>query len=131
MIPFNELNFTYVRSSGPGGQKVNKTNSCAILSWNVRDTYSLSDEIKRKFMRLFTNKINSEGVLILRSDRFRNRNQNREDCIEKLAELLTRAAHKEKPRVATKPTKSSKKKRLQTKKIHSEKKRSRTKPNHE
>lgn len=126
-IPDYELRFTFVRSSGPGGQNVNKTSSCAVLHWNLRYSPSVPEHLKGRIAKKLGKRINLEGELVLRSDRFRDRERNIADCLEKLKELLVQASHVPKKRVATKPTKASKKKRLETKRKHSEKKKYRGK----
>jgi ribosome-associated protein len=127
-IPNSELQWEYVRSSGPGGQNVNRTNSCAVLRWNYLTSQSLrahaaSEEVLEKLRAEAT----KDGDIIIRSQTFRDQERNYQECIDKFTELLRKVFFKPKPRLATKPTKSSKKKRLQNKKFHSEKKASRQK----
>ncbi|UOF01868.1 alternative ribosome rescue aminoacyl-tRNA hydrolase ArfB [Bdellovibrio reynosensis] len=119
-IPFSEMEFTYARSRGPGGQNVNRTNSAAILRWNLWNSQVVSAELKEKLAMKLHGKLTEEGDLIIRSDVHRDQDQNRSECIKRLHETLRKALFVPKKRIATKPTKSSQRKRLETKKIHSE-----------
>lgn len=123
-IPESELEFTYVRSSGPGGQNVNKVNSKAVLRWSIPGSKALTDA-QRAFL---TSKLSLTvaGDLVIASDRYRDQARNKEDCLQKLWNLLHSALRKSKVRRKTKPTRSSQLKRKQTKKRHSEKKAART-----
>lgn len=119
-IPFFEMEFSYARSRGPGGQNVNRTNSAAILRWNLWASQSLSDELKERLAQKLHGKLTTEGDLIIRSEVHRDQDQNRSDCIKKLHETLKKALFVPKRRVATKPTRSSQRKRLESKKKDSE-----------
>ena len=125
-IPIKEINFSYSRSSGAGGQNVNKVNSKVTLSWNIKKSKSLSNPIKERFQKLFPNRINDEGFVIITSQRFRDQPRNVGDCLEKLEEMVVKASFRPKKRRPTKPTRASKEKRLKTKKSHGDKKRLRT-----
>jgi len=118
-----ELQFRFVRSSGPGGQNVNKVATSAELRFNVKANRSLPDEVKHRLFGLAGGKINRQGVLIISAQRFRTQERNRADAIERLVKLLQRAAVRPPKRIATKPTKASKQRRLQGKRQVSEKKR--------
>jgi ribosome-associated protein len=119
-IPFHELDFTYARSGGPGGQNVNKTNSAAILRWNLASSAVFTDDQKARLRAKLAGKLSKDGDLIIRSDIHRDQDQNRSECIKRLNETIARAMHVPKKRVATKPTKSSQRKRVESKKLHSE-----------
>lgn len=121
-IPFHELDFTSVRSRGPGGQNVNKTNSAVILRWNILSSEVLSEEIRHRLLDKLASKLTVEGDLIIRSESSRDQNQNRSQCLQKLHEMIQKALFVPKKRVPTKPTFSAKKKRLEGKKNLSEKK---------
>lgn len=123
MIPESELEFTYARSSGPGGQNVNKVNSKAVLRWNLEASNALSEEAKVRFKELFPTRVTTDHEVILSSDRFRDQGRNREDCIEKLNAMVRSAKTPPKHRKKSKPTRSSKRKRRESKERHSEKKR--------
>ncbi|VTS06234.1 alternative ribosome rescue aminoacyl-tRNA hydrolase ArfB [Tuwongella immobilis] len=114
-IPEQEFVWTYARSGGPGGQNVNKVASKATLRWNVRTTNALIGAMRERFLKLVITRTTNEGELVLVSQRYRDQERNREDCLEKLAELLTQAATPPTPRFATKPTKASKRRRLAAK----------------
>ncbi len=126
LIPQFEFVFTYVRSSGPGGQNVNKVNSKAVLRWNLHESRSISEEVRTRLTEKFFEKLNEDGDLIVMSDRFRDQIRNREDCIEKFNALIAQALHKPKPRKKTKKTYSSKLKAKESKKRHSDKKQNRS-----
>lgn len=115
-IPFSEMDFSYVRSRGPGGQNVNRTNSAAVLRWNLWTSLVLSDDLKEKLGRKLSGKLTEEGDLIIRSDVHRDQDQNRSECIRRLHEILKKSLFVPKRRIATKPSKSSQRKRVETKK---------------
>lgn len=119
-IPFHEMDFSYARSGGPGGQNVNKTNSAAILRWNLESSQVFNDDQKARLRLKLQGKMTKDGDLLIRSDVHRDQDQNRSECIRRLQETLQRALHVPKKRVATKPTKSSQRKRVETKKLRSE-----------
>lgn len=119
-IPFHEMDFSYARSGGPGGQNVNKTNSAAILRWNLENSQVFNDAQKARLRSKLAAKLSKEGEILIRSDVHRDQDQNRSECIRRLHELLVKALHVPKKRVATKPTKSSQRKRVESKKLHSE-----------
>lgn len=122
LIPEHEYVFSFARSSGPGGQNVNKTNSKAILHWDLYHSHSLSAEAKERFRQSFSTRINSEGWVVVSSDQFRDQHQNAENCLVKLDEMIQKILYPPKKRVKTKPTRSSVKQRLDSKKKNSQKK---------
>lgn len=124
-IPLSELTITYARSSGPGGQNVNKVNSKAVLRWNLLESPALAPELRSRLAARLAHRLTENGELVIMSDRFRDQGRNREDCIEKLHSLLAAASHVPKARKKTKPSRSSVKKRKESKSRHSEKKRMR------
>jgi ribosome-associated protein len=121
----SEIDFSFARSSGAGGQNVNKVNSKAILKWNLTTSRFFSNEIKIRLFALARNKINDQGDLILSSEKFRDQGKNIKECLEKLSDLITQASVPPKRRVPTKKTRSSQRKRLDGKKILSNHKTSR------
>ncbi|MCC7474428.1 MAG: aminoacyl-tRNA hydrolase [Pirellulales bacterium] len=121
-IPRREIRFTFVRSSGPGGQNVNKVASKAVLHWNLRATASLPDAVRARLNTQAARRINDRGELILTSQRYRDQARNVDDCLEKLRTLITAAATVPKRRKKTKITRAAKEARLQQKRAHSQKK---------
>ena len=116
LIPDGELKFTAMRSRGPGGQNVNEVSSAAQLQWDFRNSTGLTDTEKRLIDRKLENHVNSNGLLYLRSDEFRDLPQNKSQCLVKLERFIKKALHRPKPRKKTKPTKSSQIKRVDSKK---------------
>ncbi|TXH31001.1 MAG: aminoacyl-tRNA hydrolase [Cyclobacteriaceae bacterium] len=122
-----EFVFTASRSSGPGGQNVNKVNSRITLSWRVSES-SLAPEVKEMILKKLHSRITADGELQITVQENRSQLQNKEATIQKLHELLSKAFAPRKVRKPTKPGKAAKQARLQTKKQHSEKKKWRQKP---
>lgn len=120
-----EFKFFAVRSRGPGGQNVNKVNSAAILVWDYQSSRKLNAEEKSLVSAKCKKLINKDGNIQIRSDEFRDLERNKSRCIEKLQLHLMRAFHKPAPRVASKPTRSSIKKRLDHKRRRGEVKKTR------
>ena len=129
---FSEIELEYVRSRGPGGQNVNKTNSAALLRWNVLHTQMFTVDERQMIASKLANLMTSDGDLILRSDEFRDQAMNRQRCLEKLEALLEKAFFVPKFRKKTKPTYSSKIRKQNAKKRRGEIKAGRKKvPNSE
>jgi ribosome-associated protein len=124
-IPLKEIQFSYTRSSGPGGQNVNKVSSKAVLRWDLLHSPSIKLEVKQRFQEQFPTRLTTEGFVVLTSDRFRDRLRNQEDCLEKLGQLLLAVAYPPKKRKKTRPTRASVLRRRDSKKRQSEKKQSR------
>lgn len=122
-----ELTFTSSRSSGPGGQNVNKVNSKITLQWNVSQSTTFTDEEKIVILHKLASHITKEGVLQLTSQEARSQLQNKEAVVQKLEKLLIKAFTKKKTRKPTKPSKAAKQKRILQKKQHGEKKKWRQK----
>jgi len=106
-IPLKELEFTFARSSGPGGQNVNKVNTKATLRWSVTTSPALSEAVRGRFCERYRRRITKEGDLIVTSQRFRDRGRNVADCLAKLRNMLAEAAVAPKRRKKTKPSKAS------------------------
>jgi ribosome-associated protein len=124
---YHEFDFTYARSRGPGGQNVNRTNSAAILRWNLLSTQAFPEHIKARLLEKLQSQLTDDGDILIRSEEFRDQDQNRSSCLKKLQALLQKALFVPKKRVATKPTRSSVRKRLDSKKHQSETKANRKK----
>ena len=120
LIP--ELEFSTSRSSGPGGQNVNKVSTKVIIRWNLLHSSLITDEQKMVLLNKLSSQLTREGELIINSQESRSQLQNKELALEKLDTLLRKALTKPKARKATRPTKSSKVKRVDNKKRHAEKK---------
>ncbi len=127
-IDESELQVEFIRSAGPGGQNVNKVSTAAQLRFDVRNSPSLSEDIKERLIQLSGTRMTTEQVLIITARRHRTQVQNRQDAVQRLTELIEKAIHKPKKRHRTKPSLSSKIKRLETKRRRGEKKRSRGMP---
>lgn len=127
-IPVGELEMSFARSGGPGGQNVNKVNSKAILRWPVVGTPSLPDDVKQRFLEKYKNRITVDGDLILSSQQSRDQSTNVELCIEKLRLMVVDVVAPPVPRKPTKVSSAVKKKRVEKKREHSQKKRGRDRP---
>ena len=119
-IALAELRFTFARSSGPGGQNVNKVNSKATLHWSVAASAGLPDDVRDRFVAAFRSQINKQGELVLQSQRYRDQERNIADCLEKLSGMLRQVAQPPKHRKPTRPSRGSKQRRLDNKKARSE-----------
>ena len=122
-----EFQFITSRSSGPGGQNVNKVNSKVELRFDIQNSDLLTEDQKNILLLKLTSKITSEGILSVVSQRDRSQLSNKEDAIEKLYLLIAKALTPVKPRKNTRPTKGSVEKRLATKRIKAEIKQNRQK----
>lgn len=123
-IDESELQFAFVRSSGPGGQNVNKVATAVQLRFDVNNS-ALPGEVRERLRHLAGNRITREGELVIEAKSHRTQEQNREDAVKRFTELLQHAFRKPKARTKTQPTKASREKRLKEKKQRSEVKRMR------
>lgn len=126
-IPEHELIERATRSSGPGGQNVNKVSTAIELRFFIWGSSALPDEVKQRLAKKRDQRITEAGEIIIQAQRFRSQEQNREDARARLAALVRTALEPPKPRVATKPTRSSQRKRLETKRLHGTLKQDRSK----
>ena len=115
----NEITFSFIRSSGPGGQNVNKVATAAQLRFDVKNSPSLPESVKKRLVRLGGKRMTDDGVLTITAQRFRTQERNRIDGLERLTLLIRKAANPPKPRRKTRPPKKSIEKRIQNKKSRS------------
>ena len=118
-IDEREIEESFVRSSGPGGQNVNKLSTAVQLRFDVRRSPSLPNDVALRLMRLAGKRMTKDGVIVLIAQSHRTQERNRADALERLVALIREAAIRPTPRRATKPTKASREKRLEGKKLRS------------
>ena len=122
-IDEKDVRIEFVRSGGPGGQNVNKVSTAAELRFDVRGCGALLPAVRERLLRQCGRRVSAEGILILDARRHRSQLRNREDAIERLCELIRRAAEPPRPRVKTAPTAASRRRRLDAKRRRGETKR--------
>ena len=122
-IDESEIQEEFIRSSGPGGQNVNKVSTAVQLRFDAVHSPSLPDGVRARLISLARNKLNKEGILIIEARRFRTQGSNRQDAVERLVELIRKAAQIPVVRRKTRPTLASKERKLETKHHHAEAKR--------
>ncbi len=127
-IPLRELHFTFVRSSGPGGQNVNKVNTKATMRWSVASSRSLPEAVHERFVTKYGYRITKEGDILISSQRFRDRGRNVADCLAKLRDMVASVVTAPKRRRPTAPSRGAKARRRKNKEATSRLKQMRRKP---
>jgi ribosome-associated protein len=127
-IPLSELSFSFARSSGPGGQNVNKVNTKALLRWPVLASPSLPDDVRERLLARFARRITAQGDLLVSSQRYRDQGRNVGDCLSKLESMLAEVATPRTVRKPTRPSRSAVGRRLNAKKQQARKKKGRRPP---
>src|SRR5258708_35285139 len=115
-IDERELEERFIRASGPGGQNVNKLSTAVQLRFDVRRSPSLPDGVRARLERLAGRRLTRDGVIVITAQRHRTQERNRQDALDRLVELIARAAVAPVPRRKTKPTRGSRERRLESKK---------------
>ncbi len=124
-IAEDELDFEFIRASGPGGQNVNKVSTAVRLRFDARGSASLPDDVRERLIRLAGKRIGEDGFLAIHARSHRTQDSNRREAIDRLVELIQRACEKPKPRRTTRPTVASRKRRLEAKRRRGETKQGR------
>ncbi len=124
-IDESEIGLEFVRASGPGGQKVNRAATAVQLRFDVARSPSLSDDVRRRLMRIAGSRLTKEGVVVIDARRFRTQERNRQDAIERLVGLIRRAADRPEARRSTRPSQAARLRRLEAKRHRSQRKRMR------
>jgi ribosome-associated protein len=119
-IPEAELRLSFARSSGPGGQNVNKVSSKAILHYDVLTSPSLPPDVRQRFMARYQSRLTNAGEIVIHSEEFRDQPRNIQSCYDKLRDMILIVLRPPKKRKATKPTRGSKVRRLNEKKKRSD-----------
>jgi ribosome-associated protein len=127
-IPLREFEFSFARSSGPGGQNVNKVNTKVTLRWPFTTSQSLPEDVKARFATRYGRRISKQGDLLITSQRFRDQGRNVADCLSKLRAMVLTVAEPPKARKPTRPSKASHRRRLDNKRKRSQTKQGRKKP---
>lgn len=131
LVPEQELVFSAMRASGPGGQHVNTADTAMQLRFDIRQSPSLPEPLRQRLLQRRDRRITADGVLVLRCDLYRSRERNRQELLERLRQLLLTALHPPRPRKATRPSRAAVERRLQTKQRQGQRKAARKRPSRE
>ena len=121
----NEIQLDFIRASGPGGQNINKVSSAVQLRFDAAKSSALSEEVRNRLKQISGHRMTADGILIIKAQRYRTQDRNREDAIDRLVALIRQAAEKPRPRRPTNPSRAAKQKRLASKRHRGEIKRHR------
>lgn len=127
-LPLAELNWSYSRASGPGGQNVNKVNSRVTLSWSIIESASVPPDVRVRLLQTYGSRLTRDGVLMISSDTYRDQPRNRQDCLQRLREMLLQVATPRAVRRATRPSRGSVERRLNEKSLRAGRKQDRRQP---
>lgn len=119
----SEIQLDFIRATGPGGQHINKAATAVQLRFDARNSFSLPDDVRQRLVRLAGNRMTEDGTLVITARSFRSQERNRQDAIDRLVELIRKAAEEPKLRRKTKPARAAKKRRLDAKRRRSQTKR--------